>query len=76
MSDDEDAKRLRESLRQAEFLADTLDEVLDRLSFIAEEANRQAKTKIRQLIGDVQEKLNRGPGDWPTPFSSPEGQPE
>ena len=76
MSDDEDARRLRESLRQAEFLADTLDEVLDRLSFIAEEANRQAKTKIRQLIGDVQEKLNRGPGDWPVPFSSPEGQPE
>ena len=76
MSDDEDAKRLRESLQQAEFLADTLDEVLDRLSFIAEEANRQAKTKIRQLIGDVQEKLNRGPGDWPVPFSSPEGQPE
>lgn len=76
MSDDEDARRLRESLRQAEFLADTLDEVLDRLSFIAEEANRQAKTKIRQLIGDVQEKLNRGPGDWVVPFSSPEGQPE
>jgi len=76
MSVDEDAKRLSDSLRQAEFLADTLDEVLDRLSFIAEEANRQAKTKIRQLIGDVQEKLNRGPGDWPVPFSPAEGEPE
>ena len=76
MSDDEDAQRLRDSLRQVEFLADTLDEVLDRLSFIAEEANRQAKTKIRQLIGDVQEKLERGAGHRPVPFAPPEGAPE
>ena len=76
MTQDEDTRRRLESRREVEFLADTLDEVLDRLSFIAEEASRQTKTKIRQLIGDVQEKLARGPGEHPVSFAPQDRAPE
>ena len=72
----ENSKRRHDEMREIEFLADTLDEVLDRLSFIADEANRQTKAKIRQLIGDVQEKLARGPGEHPVVFAAPDATPE
>ena len=60
-SDEGGNDHLQENL----FLADTLDELLDRLSFIADAtSSRETKVKLRKLIGDVREKLAMGHKDF------------
>ena len=65
MVQDDEGRHGIERAQEVEFLADTLDELLDRLSFISDQSSRETKVKIRKLIADVREKLANGHQDIP-----------